>query len=201
LRKRVARAILKAGGMATISTPAVPQVMTWEAFEQLPDSDGMHRELLRGVLQVLPPAISDHTIIATNAYEMLREFRQIASCGVYPEAGYKLSENPATWVQPDVSVITAARVRSRIKGRHFLGAPDLAVEVVSPSESAADIEEKVELMLEAGSQAVWVVYPKTRTVHVFVPGGSAAILSTKDSLSAPGLLPGWSAPVAKLFEE
>ena len=187
--------------MATISTPAVPQVLTWEAFERLPDSDGMHREVLKGVLQVLPPAKSDHTIIATNAYEMLRELRQTASCGVYPEAGYKISENPATWVQPDVSVLTAARVRSRIKGDYFIGAPDLAVEVVSPSESAADIEEKVELMLEAGSQSIWVVYPKTQTVHVFVPGGSARILSMKDFLTAPSLLPGWSAPVAKLFEQ
>lgn len=201
MRKRPQAAILKAGGMATISTPAVPQVLTWEAFEQLPDHDGMHREVLRGVLQVLPPAKSRHTIIATNAYDLLREPALAASCRAYPEAGFKLSENPATWVQPDVSVLTAARVRSTTDDGYFLGAPDLAVEVVSPSESASDIEEKVEIMLEAGSQAIWVVYPKTRTVHVFVPGGSATILSIKDSLSAPSLLPGWSAPVSKLFED
>jgi len=201
LRKRPWTAILKAGGMATISTPAVPQVLTWEAFEQLPDHDGMHREVLKGVLQVLPPAKSTHTIIATNAYDMLREPALAASCRAYPEAGYNLSESPATWVQPDVSVLTTARVRSAKSDAYFTGAAELAVEVVSPSESAADIEEKVELMLEAGSQAIWVVYPKTRTVHVFVPGGAAAILSTKDSLSAPSLLPGWSAPVSKLFED
>ena len=100
-----------------------------------------------------------------------------------------------------MSLISENKVRATDGDDFFTVAPDLAIEVVSPSESAADIEEKVELMLEAGSQAVWVVYPKTRTVHVFVPGGSAAILSTKDSLSAPGLLPDWSALVAKLFEE
>ena len=184
--------------MATVSTPAVPQVLTWEAFEQLPDSDGMHRELLKGVLQVLPPAKLPHTKIAHRTYKLLSPMEERLACQVYIEAGYKLSERPATWVQPDVSVVATGRT---LDGDYVIGAPDLAVEVVSPSESAADIEEKVELMLEAGSQAVWVVYPKTRTVHVFTPGGSAKILSTKDSLAAPSLLPGWSAPVAKLFEQ
>jgi len=186
--------------MATISTPAVSQAMSWEAFEQLPDGDGLHREILKGVLQVLPPPQSLHTKIAHRAYKLLAPQEAHFSCQVYIEAGYRLSERPATWVQPDLSLLSSTRA-SAAGDAYFTGAPELAVEVVSPSESAADMEEKVELLLEAGSHAVWVVYPKTRTVHVFLPGGAATVLSAKDSLTAPSLMPGWSAPVEKLFED
>ena len=175
--------------------------MSWEAFEQLPDHDGFHREILKGVLQALPAPKFRHTVIAHNALEILTLPAEQFSYRAFVEAGYKLSEDPATWVQPDVSLLSKSRVRATDDDDYFTVAPDLAVEVVSPSESATDIEEKIELMLKAGSQAIWVVYPKTQTVHVFAPGGTAMILSTKDALSAPSLLPGWSAPVAKLFEE
>ena len=57
--------------MATVSTPPVPQGLTWEAFERLPDHDGWHREILKGVLQVLPAPKFGQTILAHAALEML----------------------------------------------------------------------------------------------------------------------------------
>ena len=79
------------------------------------------------------------------------------------------------------------------------GGPELAVEVVSPSDSADDLQEKIQQYLASGSQVVWVVYPKTRTVNVFRQAAASATLGEDDLLEEPHLFPGWSVPVSELF--
>jgi Uma2 family endonuclease len=175
-------------------------LMTWEEFEKLPDGDGYHREILEGELQVLPPPKSGHTKIAKRAYLALLAIEPGLG-QAYVEAGYKLSTNPATWVQPGVSFLRSERVHAADEDGYFLGAPDLAIEVISPSESAVDVQRKVALMLSAGSEAVWAVYSKTRMVEVHLKNGTSYTLGVNDQLSAPFLLPGWEYPVAKLFED
>jgi Uma2 family endonuclease len=182
--------------MATTSTG----LMTWEDFERLPDRDGFHREILEGELQILPPAKSGRTKVAKRAYRMLLQVEEGLG-EVYIEAGYKLSQSPATWIQPDISFLRSERVHAADEDGYFSGAPDLTVEVISPSESGADIQRKVTLLLAAGSQAVWLIYPKTRTVQVYLPDGTSFSRGMQDILSAPFLVAGWTFPVAKLFED
>jgi len=186
-----------AAGEATTTT----NLMTWEAFEQLPDGDGYHRELIEGELQILPPPKSGHTLIADRIYRALMSAEAAPDARAFPEAGYRLSVDPSSWVQPDVSVVRNARLRQTKQEDYFLGAPELAVEVVSPSESAADLDRKVELMLDAGSLAVWVIYPRQRKVHICLPGSTTLRRGITDTLSLPELLPGWELPVARLFED
>jgi Uma2 family endonuclease len=183
--------------MATLATP----MMTWEAFEQLPDSDGFHRELIRGQLQILPPPKSRHSKIARKISKLLESIEADDQAQIYLEAGYKLTERPTTWVQPDVSVLTTDRANAVGDDQHFKGAPEIAVEIISPSESAADVEQKASLLLAAGCQTLWVVYPKTQTVHVFTPGGRATICGINDMLPALPLGPENRIPVTKLFED
>lgn len=171
--------------------------MTWEEFERLPDGDGFHREILQGVLQVLPPPKLLHTLIAKRILRLLDSLELVVSDKSLPELGCKLSTNPASWVEPDVAFVRASRIQSSTD--YFLGAPDLAVEVISPSESAKDVELKVGLMLAAGAQAIWVVYPETRSVHVFSPDGTSVRRGMGDKLTAPFLSTDWSVPVAALF--
>jgi Uma2 family endonuclease len=172
--------------------------LTFAAFEQLPDGDGMHRELIEGELQILPPPKSTHTVIAKRALKLLLAIEDRADGQAFPEAGYKLSNDPSTWIQPDVSFLKNERVRATPEGSYFLGAPELAVEVVSPSESARDLKRKINLLLKGGSQAVWVIYPEDRTVEIYRPDGTSY---TTETLSAPGLLPEWTSPAASLFED
>jgi Uma2 family endonuclease len=179
---------------------ATTTLMTWEAFEQLPHGDGFHRELIEGELQVLPPPKSGHTKIAKRAYSALLPAEEAGGGQVYIEAGYKLSPDPTTWLEPDVSFLRDARVRDTLESDYFLGAPELAIEVVSPPESAADLNRKVELYLRAGSVAVWVIYPKQRHVRVFLADGRSLLREANDMLSLPELLPGWEFPVSKLFK-
>ena len=178
---------------------ATTNLMSWEAFEKLPD-DAMHRELIEGELQVLPPPKSGHSGVAMRMLKSLLPFEKSAG-RFYLEAGYKMSDDPPTWIQPDVSFLRMERVRRTPDSGYFLGAPDLAVEVVSPSESAADLDRKVQLMLRGGASAVVVAYPRQREVEVHLPDSTSRRLTSSDTLSLPGLLPGWELAVARLFED
>jgi Uma2 family endonuclease len=171
-------------------------LLTWKEFEQLPDE---HLEILEGELITLPPPKSGHSLIAENAADLLRPLKANGLGRVCREAGYKLSEDPATWIQPDVSFVKMDRVRATKPNDYFLGAPELAIEVVSPSETALTLKRKIDLLL-AGGSLVWVIYPNDREVHVFLPDGTSFRRGLNDVLTLPELLPGWELPVARLFE-
>jgi len=175
--------------------------ITWQAFEQLPDGDGWHREVVDGELIVLPPPKSRHSKIAFATAEALLPLKQRGVANVYIEAGFKLSTDPPTWIQPDVSVLRLERVRATQGDDYFVGSPELAIEVVSPSETARDLNRKIDALLAGGSFAVWVVYPEEREVRVFIPGGTSYTRRVDEFLTAPELMPDWELPVAKLFED
>jgi Uma2 family endonuclease len=172
-------------------------LMTWKEFEQLPDE---HLEILEGELITLPPPKSGHSTVAAGTFLRLQPLQESGVGRVYLEAGYKLSEDPATWIQPDVSFVKMERVRATKPNDYFLGAPELAIEVVSPSETAETLNRKIDRLLAGGSLAVWVIYPNDREVHVFLPDGTSFRRGLNDVLTIPELLPGWELPVARLFE-
>lgn len=180
---------------------ATTGLITWQAFEQLPDGDGFHREVVEGELIVLPPPKSKHSKIAFAIAEALLPLKQRGVAKIYVEAGYKLSDDPPTWIQPDVSVLRIERARATRGDEYFTGSPELAVEVVSPSETARDLNRKIEAMLAGGSLAVWVIYPDEQEVRVFAPNGTSYIRRGDQTLTAPELLPDWELPVAMLFED
>jgi Uma2 family endonuclease len=175
-------------------------LVTWEEFEQLPD-DGTKHEIIEGRLLRLPPAKLGHSKVAKRVLRALLSAEDIGPGEAYPEAGYRLSVNPSTWIQPDVSFVTQEHVIATDDGKYLTGAPELAVEVVSPSETAAELDKKVHALLAAGGIEVWVVYPETQRVRVFRRDGTSFTRGISDSLSLPELLPGWELPVAKLFED
>ncbi len=165
--------------------------LKWESFEKLPDSDGLHRELIEGELQILPPPKLGHSKVASNAAEAIRPLREHFGGRIFLEAGYQLTEDRRNWIQPDVSFVRTERVRNTPDSGYLHGGPDLAIEVVSPSESAADLNRKVELLLKAGSLAVWVIYSGNAGSECCYPGVPAsgrasAILSPCPSCSPAG---------------
>jgi Uma2 family endonuclease len=98
-----------------------------------------------------------------------------------------------------VSFVRQHRISGGVEGFWNL-APDLAVEVVSPHETAQDIWDKVNDYLAAGTPLVWVVYPRSKHVLVYTPDGMARTLQVSDLLQDSGVLPGFSMRVAELFE-
>ena len=72
--------------------------------------------------------------------------------------------------------------------------------MVSPGDTAQDLDERAEQFLRAGTRVIWVIYPKTRRFHVYQPRGGSQVLEIDDILQAPELFGDWSIPVARLFE-
>ena len=174
---------------------ATKTLLTVEQFEKLPD-DGMRHELDEGELISMPPTVGLHGKVLTETVFILRSFVARSLGLVLTDTGFRL--NPGTVRAPDVAFVRAERADNLDLERRFEGAPDLAIEIISPSESAAHIAHKVEQYLHAGAM-VWVLYPGHGTVHVFESSKNARILEGDDLLEAPGLLPGFSVSVRRFF--
>jgi len=177
-------------------------LLTVAEFEKLPEKEGVRYELDEGELVEMTFPTPRHNLIAAKIYEVLAGFARPRNLGiVFPsDTGYVLSRRPATMRGPDISFIRRERSTAIDLDHNIESAPDLAVEVVSENDTARDLQKKVRQYLAAGSQTVWVVYPATREVHVFESDGSVLRLTAERNLESPHLLPGFSHPVADLFE-
>jgi Uma2 family endonuclease len=116
------------------------------------------------------------------------------------ETGFKLRSDPDTVRAPDVSFVAAARLHpGPLPEKYWDGAPDLAVEVLSPGERLRAVEAKVREYLGCGARAVWVVRPRTRTVSTYHRGEAARIFTEDDTLEDRSVLPGFRYPLRSLF--
>lgn len=178
---------------------ATKTLLTIDEFEQLPVEEGKKLELDEGELRVMSPAMPRHDRVKTRtAYELEDLTRKNQAGTVFVEAAFRLSEG--TVRIPDVSFVSAERMRSVDLDRIIDGAPSLAIEIVSPTDLAEELARKVDQYLAAGAQAVWVVYPSLREVHVHRKGRAITVLGETDMLSGEDLLPGFSLPIRDLFE-
>jgi len=178
---------------------ATKTLMTLEEFERLPSDAGVVYELDEGELVSMTFPMPKHARVQRALLVELDAFLKRSPLGeVLLETGYLLSSDPPTLRGPDLGVVRAGRTidpEARIEG-----APDLAVEIVSPSDTASGLLRKVQQYLASGAHTVWVVYPDNGQVHVFESGGQTRVLRREDVLTEPDLLPGFSLPVAALFE-
>ena len=148
----------------------------------------------------MPPPKSLHTLVARKIFKLLEAILDNSGFGfALMEAGYILSRDPLTIRQPDVSALSKDRIKATGPDDYFEGAPELAVEVVSPSDPAEDLQIKVEQYLQSGAKQVWVLYPKTKHVQVFYGAGHSMVFDESQTLEGGELLPGFSAKVADLF--
>lgn len=178
--------------MATTTTQ-----WTFEDFERLPDQPGK-RELVKGELIELPPAEFKHNTTAHRIFLLLHAAlteahkggEAQALGGVYHEMGYHLGDG---WLQPDVSVTHPGQTA----GKYLEGAPAIAIEVVSPGNTAEQMELKAGLYFQYGAREVWRVYPKSR--HVVVQIGARAEVIT-ENVTTP-LLPDFRLSVAGILSE
>jgi len=174
--------------MATVTSAP----LTLEDFARLP-GDGARHEMNAGELITLPPPKSAHSRLARTVFVALHDLLQKEGLReAFMEAGYVLSRAPLTIRQPYVSVLSKARIQETPEDSYFEGAPELAVEVVSPSDAAEELEIKVWQYLNAGAKQVWVIYPRSQDVHVY-EAGRIAMLKGDD------VLPGFAVKVSQFF--
>jgi Uma2 family endonuclease len=176
------------------------KLMTADELLTMPD-DGFKYELRQGeLIRMSPPGI-DHCDYGGNIYGPLWNHLRAHRLGkVFQEAGYKLTAEPDTVRGPDVSFVARTRLTpGRRYPGYWEGAPDLAVEVVSPNDSAEDVRVKVAEYLAAGTRLVWVVFPRTQTVTIYRANGTVEERSIGQTLDGEDVVPGFSLPVADIF--
>ncbi len=170
--------------------------------EQLLHTPGLGRcELVRGELIMMSPAGFDHGRVVVAATAPLIAYLKHNPIGVLvgAETGFHIEQDPDTVRAPDVAFVRADRVPAGATKGFFRGAPDLAVEVLSPDDRAGEVLDKVQEWLDAGCRAVWVVDPRTRTVTVYRSRNQIVVLKESDSLTGDDVLPGFSVPIAEIF--
>jgi Uma2 family endonuclease len=175
------------------------RVVTAEELFQYPDSK--YYELVRGVPRVCEPPGGVHGMIAGRVVARLGEHVERLGLGtVLVEAGYVLQRGPDTVRGPDVSFVSLARLPpDRIPEQFIPGAPDLAVEILSPSSRWSEVEEKIVDYFAAGARLVWVLDPAERRAIVRYPDRPPRIVAVGESLDGEGVVPGFSLALPELF--
>ena len=176
------------------------KLITADELLAMPRQDGRRYELIRGVLVEKVPTGRPHTIVVNFIAYVLSSFVIPRDYGELHtgEPGYLLEIGPDTVRAPDVAWVAPDRIPGDATGYPNL-APDLAVEVKSPSNSHPELRRKAEMWLSFGCRLVWVVDPDTTTVTVYRPGVDPVALSEGDTIDGGDLLPDFTAPVWSLF--
>jgi Uma2 family endonuclease len=170
-----------------------------EFFEQYSHKEGSY-ELVKGEVVEMAPPGWDHGEIAANIAGELRAFVRQHDLGrVVIETGFWFENQPDIVRIPDVTFLKRDRAPVGSLPGFFMGAPDLAVEVVSPWDTASQLEVKVHDYLRTGAQRVWVVYPDSHSVVVHRPDGQARRYGQNEAIEDEELLPGFSLPLREIF--
>jgi Uma2 family endonuclease len=154
------------------------------------------------VLRTSPLEGFEHGVMVVDIGCALRAFAERARLGaVVLGVGFLLTTDPDTVRAPDVAFVRAERIRELTAPYtgYVPGAPDLAIEVISPSDLYMDVDEKIADWLEHGTRLVFVVNPRRHTVSVHRPGQPVTILAESDLLSGEDVVPDWSLPIAEIF--
>lgn len=192
-----------------MSTIEKPRLMTAEEFLALPD-DGVERWLIRGELHEdrdseMNRRNPDHSGVMATLIGFIRSWvlSQPTPRGrVYAgDVAFKLRSDRETLVGIDAAYISSELRSSTPKGAKIVaGVPVLAVEILSPSDTQANITGKVQEYLAVGVPLVWIVDPTFETVIVYRPDAEPAIFNNQQDLTADPHLPGFRVRVAELFE-
>jgi len=184
-----------------LTVPKSSRLITAEEYGNMPEEDGFRTELVRGrVIRLMFPK-PRHAIVAMRISSALFEFVQDRRLGlVLAETGYHLEHDPDTVRGPDASFVSQDRVPGSDLDAFWPGAPDLAVEVLSPSNRRSRIASKVAMYFGRGGRLVWVISPKKRTLTIHKPGVAPVVLTVGQEVTGEDVIPGFRYPIARLFE-
>jgi Uma2 family endonuclease len=177
------------------------QSMTADELFLMKD-DGFRYDLVKGELRKISPAGSEHGAIIIRLTVALGQYVEENDLGEVfaAETGFKLATNPDTVLGPDLSFVSNEKIPpTGIPVKYWPGAPDLAVEVVSPGNIRREIEEKIEEYLVAGVGLVWIIRPKQHVVTVHRSNTEPATLTESDTLDGEEIIPGFQYSIARLF--
>lgn len=181
--------------------PEPQQLVTAEEFAALPGGDERY-ELVNGVIVEMPRPKPRHGLTAGRLSRKLALFLDQQPLGeIFIESGFLVGREPDIIRGPDLAFVSAHRVPSgQDLDSYFEGAPDIAIEIVSPNDATVDTRQRIDEYLAAGARLIWIIFPMFKTIEVHHLDLTATTLRTTDTLDGGDVLPGFSVPVSALFE-
>lgn len=176
------------------------QLLTVDEYARLDEPDDVRSELVRGRLVREPRPAAPHGYVQVELSRRLADFVADGDLGfVLTDVGVVVTEEPPTVRGPDVLFLAHETLGGPLPEGFLEIAPDLAVEIVSPGNSASHIQEKALEYLDAGSRMVWVVDPTLRTATVYRSRRDVEIVSAGEDLDGAEILPGLRIPLAEIL--
>lgn len=177
-------------------------LLTADELLRLSTTGGRY-ELVEGELFEMPPAGGRHGSVAMRIGASLNSYVRENGLGEVfaAETGFILRRNPDTVRAPDASFVSKDRLgMGDLPSGYVDVVPDLAVEVVSPSDRQGEVLDKVEEWLRAGTKLVWVIYPATRSATVHQSLGEHYDLTEADTLDGGQVVPGFTCNIKQLWD-
>ncbi len=191
--------------MSTMIAPS--REMTTAELLALPEN-GTERWLIDGQLREKPMTVRNrfHSLAMARMSYVLNAWldqqpppRGVVLCG---DAGCRLRRNPDTTVGIDVVYVGPELAQQEPDDTTLIeGAPILAVEILSPSDTVEEIDEKVDKYLQASVKLVWIIDPHDQTLTVYQPGLPPHLVNVTQELSGEPHLPGFRVPLARIFDK
>lgn len=173
-------------------------LLSYPQFLDLPEPETGHYELDAGELIVVSPPKPRNGFICDRLIRHLSEFVERTGVGkIVSNVGFRLGNE--TVRATDVAFISRDQFKNLDPDEYVEGSPTIAIEVVSPTDSFEDMNTKMEQYLAGGAQSVWIIVPRTQKVEICRAGESRVVLD-RGSVITDSVLPGFSLPVASLFE-
>jgi Uma2 family endonuclease len=188
----------------SITLEAPRKVWTEAELQSLPE-DGYNHEVVDGELVISPKNDFFHGDISSELLMAMRSFVRANRLGAVLDSSTGFWMKNRNCRAPDVSFVSRARLRElgfkRSTRRFFPGAPDLAVEVLSPNNTRAQIDARLKDFFESGTQLAWVIDPDQECVEIYHSLTRRALVGSGGFLDAEHLLSGFRYPIADLFKE
>ena len=181
-------------------TPTKQKLMTADELLRLPKGEGQRYELIRGVLVPKMAPGDPHAIVVFRISTLIGTYAETNDYGIgrTGEPGYRLERDPDTVHAPDVAWFAPGRIPEGTQGYPEM-APDLVVEVKSPSNSNPEMAAKAYMWLSYGSRLAVVADPQYSTFTVYQPNAEPVTLIEDDVFDVGDVLPGFSCPVWRFF--
>ena len=175
---------------------------TADEFMALP-LDLKRYELVRGMLAEVAVTGYEHAEVEANVFRLLDQHVWPRRLGRVTGGGamFRLQQEPDTLRRPDVAFVRTDRLPARDQRRSYAQfIPELAVEILSPSNTAAEMRDKVAEYLRVGVRLVWVVDPERETVTIHTSDAAPVILPADAEITGGAVLPDFRCPVAAFFD-
>ena len=177
-------------------------LVTADELLAMPTGMGKRYELVAGELRVMSPSGWRHGNVVSKLHVRLASFVDQNSLGMMfgAETGFRLATNPDTVRAPDIAFVAKQSIPEELPERGFWpGAPDLAVEVLSPGDRTGEVDEKIDAWLTAGCRAVWIVDPELETVTIYSSRTNVQVKTAGEVLQGDPVVRGFSCAVNELL--